>query len=280
VVSRRTRTGPAERARGQAVASERSAPVSSVTLSEQVSRQIVMSVLRGDLATGSLLPPEKELARRFDVSRPVVREAVKAVAMLGLVHRRQGRGTRIAPRDEWRQLAPELLMARTELGAVEDVLLELLELRRMVEVEAAALAARRASDEDIAEMRQHLEAMEARLDDPDAFTRSDLAFHQAVLSATGNTLLPPLFEQLRPLLAFARRFSAATRLDGPSRSQGGHRAIFEAIRDRDAEGARRAMMDHLSWTANVDFAERERRLERQDATRGRVRGTQNSARER
>jgi DNA-binding FadR family transcriptional regulator len=119
--------------------------ISSQTLATQVSRRLMLSILRGDLEAGSPLPSEKELARQFDVSRPVVREAVKEVEMLGLVQRRQGRLTRIAPSEEWRHLSPELLTARTEAGAVEDLLLELLELRRMVELEAAALAARRAT---------------------------------------------------------------------------------------------------------------------------------------
>jgi DNA-binding FadR family transcriptional regulator len=239
------------------------ASVSSQTLSDQVSREIVKSILGGQFATGSLLPSEKELARQFNVSRPVVREAVQAVAMLGLLQRRQGRVTRIAPEEDWRHLAPELLLARTEVGSVEDLLLELLELRRMVEVEAAALAARRASEDDIAEMRRHLELMDKSPDDPEVFTDHDLAFHNVVLRASGNDLLRPLFEQLRPLLRFARRLSMGTRPGGTIDSQHGHRAVFEAIRRGDSKAARAAMTDHLSWTANLDFAQRELRLKRQ-----------------
>jgi DNA-binding FadR family transcriptional regulator len=121
--------------------------VESRTLTEQITKQIVHSVVRGDLASGAQLPSEHELARQFDVSRAVIREAVQAVAMLGLIQRRQGRGTRVAPRHEWRHLAPELLLARAEIGGVEGVVLELLELRRMVEVEAAGLAASRITEE-------------------------------------------------------------------------------------------------------------------------------------
>jgi DNA-binding FadR family transcriptional regulator len=232
-------------------------------LSEQVSQEIVKSIMRGDFASGSVLPSEKELARQFDVSRPVVREAVATVAMLGLIDRRQGRVTKVAPESDWRQLTPELLMARTEIGSIEDLLLELLELRRMVEVEASALAARRATGEDVHHMRRHLELMDASLEDLDAFTRADMDFHGAVLLAAGNHLLPPLFEQLRPVLEFARRLSARTRPGVLEMSQRGHRAVFEAVLAGDSESARKSMADHLSWTANLDFAERERRLERQ-----------------
>ena len=236
--------------------------ISSQTLAQQVSREIVKSILRGDFQTGSQLPAEKDLARQFDVSRPVVREAVQAVAMLGLVQRRQGRGTRVAPSNEWRHLAPELLLARTEVGSTEDLLLELLELRRMVEVEAAALAAARATDDDIAEMRRYLEAMDARHEDRNQFTKDDVSFHNAILKATGNHLLLPLFEQLRPLLEFARGISARTRPGVLAESQRGHRAVFEAIVAGDAGLGRKAMEDHLSWTANLDFAQRDLRIER------------------
>jgi GntR family transcriptional repressor for pyruvate dehydrogenase complex len=237
--------------------------LSSRTLSERVSQEIVKSIVRGDFVSGSVLPSEKELARQFDVSRPVVREAVATVAMLGLIERRQGRVAKIAPESDWRQLTPELLMARTEIGSIEDLLLELLELRRMVEVEASALAARRATEEDVRHMRRHLESMDASLEDLDAFTRADMDFHGAVLLAAGNHLLPPLFEQLRPVLEFARRLSARTRPGVLEMSQQGHRAVFEAVLAGDSESARKSMADHLSWTATLDFAEREQRLERQ-----------------
>lgn len=237
--------------------------VSSSTLAEQVSHEIVKSILRGDFGAGSRLPSEKELSRQFDVSRPVIREAVQAVAMLGLVERRQGRGTRIAPRDGWRHLSPELLHARTQVGAVEDVLLELLELRRMVEVEAARLAARRATDKDLAAMLAHLDQMDINLADPEIFTKHDVGFHGAMLRASGNNLLPPLFEQLRPLLEFARTLSARTRPGGPTESQRGHREVFEHIAAGHPDEAAQAMANHLSWTANLDFREREERLERQ-----------------
>src|ERR1700694_6346500 len=172
------------------------ASVEAQTLATQVSRRLVVSILRGDLESGSQLPSENELARQFNVSRPVVREAVKEVEMLGLVRRRQGRLTQIAPSDEWRHLAPELLAARTEAGAVEDLLLELLELRRMVELEAAALAARRASDDDLQSMLGYLRMMDAELDDFATFAQHDIAFHDAILTATGNNLLGPLYKQL------------------------------------------------------------------------------------
>jgi DNA-binding FadR family transcriptional regulator len=240
--------------------------ISSQTLATQLSRRLMINILRGDLEAGSPLPSEKELARQFDVSRPVVREAVKEVEMLGLVQRRQGRLTRIAPTEDWRHLAPELLTARTESGAVEDLLLELLELRRMVELEAAALAARRATDDDLQTMLRYLKLMDAELNDFALFAQHDIAFHDAILTATRNNLLSPLYKQLRPLIEFGRRISAQVRKGGRAESQRGHRAVYEAILAQDPIRARAAMNHHLSWTGTLELAERDRRLDRSRRT--------------
>lgn len=243
------------------------ASVEAQTLATQVSRRLVVSILRGDLESGSQLPSENELARQFNVSRPVVREAVKEVEMLGLVRRRQGRLTQIAPADEWRHLAPELLAARAEVGAVEDLMLELLELRRMVELEAAALAARRRTEDDLEAMKVSVNRMDAHLSDAALFAQDDMAFHDAVLTATRNNLLRPLYRQLRPLLELGREISAQVPTDGRLKSQHGHRAIYQAIVDGDSELARVAMSDHLSWTGRLQLTEREDRLNRSKRSR-------------
>ena len=119
--------------------------LTSQTLSKRISRELLTSILRGEIASGNALPSEDELASQFDVSRPVVREAVKELAVLGLVESRQGRSTRVTSQDDWNHFAPELLVARSEVGAVDDFLLELLELRRLIETGASGLAAARAS---------------------------------------------------------------------------------------------------------------------------------------
>lgn len=241
--------------------------VEAQSLATQVSRRLVVSILRGDLESGSQLPSENELARQFNVSRPVVREAVKEVEMLGLVRRRQGRLTQVAPSDEWRHLAPELLAARTEVGAVEDLMLELLELRRMVELEAAALAARRRTEEDIEAMKTSLDRMDADLSDTGRFAQDDIEFHDAILTATRNNLLRPLYRQLRPLLELGREISAQVPSDGRMKSQRGHRAIYQAIVDGDSDLARVAMSDHLSYTGSLQLTEREDRLNRSRRSR-------------
>jgi DNA-binding FadR family transcriptional regulator len=253
-------TGTASDARPGATTTPRFRSVSSETLATQVTRQLVLGILRGEFNPGDEIPSEDQLAREFGVSRPVVREAIKHLSVLGLVESRQGRQTRVAPYQSWNHFAPEILSARREIGAVEDVLLELLELRRMIEVEAAALAATRATPLDHAAMEAALEELDRSVDDPGRFTQADIAFHDTILRATRNHLIPRLFDVLRPLLEFGREISVSTRPQGPRVSQAGHRAVYEAIRAGSAAEARRHMEDHLSWTADLDFSERNVRL--------------------
>jgi DNA-binding FadR family transcriptional regulator len=229
--------------------------LTSETLSKRISRELLTRILRGEIASGNALPSEEELASQFDVSRPVVREAVKELAVLGLVESRQGRSTRVTSADDWNQFAPELLAARSEVGAIDDFLLELLELRRLIETGASALAAARASEEDIARMTTQFERMEASVGDIERFTDADIAFHDALLGATGNHLLTRLIDMIGPVLRLGRIISLERRADGPVDSQRGHRRVLDAVRASDPEAARLAMREHLSWTANLTVDE-------------------------
>lgn len=229
--------------------------LTSETLSKRISRELLTSILRGEIPPGNALPSEEELASQFDVSRPVVREAVKELAVLGLVESRQGRSTRVTSSSEWNHFAPELLAARSEVGAVDDFLLELLELRRLIETGASGLAAARASEADIARMSVEFERMEASIHDIERFTDGDIAFHNALLAATGNHLLTRLIDMIGPVLRFGRMISLERRADGPIDSQRGHRRLLEAIRAGDPEAARLAMREHLGWTANLTLNE-------------------------
>jgi len=231
--------------------------VRSPTLSKQISDDLVRRIVRGELVPGQALPSEEELAVQFDVSRPVVREAVKELAAIGLVESRQGRSTRVAPDTAWNDFDPRLLYARSEIGAVDDTLLELLELRRLIESGAAGLAAQRRAEDDLATMEAAIAEMEDASDDLDRYTDADIRFHDAILSAAGNKLLLRLIELIAPLLRVGRRMSLERRPDGPAESLRGHRAILAAIRAADAPSARREMRQHLSWTADFSLGQAE-----------------------
>jgi DNA-binding FadR family transcriptional regulator len=189
------------------------------------------------------------------VSRSVVREATKAVAILGMVRSRRGRGTEVLPFENWNEFAPEVIEARRDLQSVDEFLVHLLELRRIIEVEAAALASERATPDDVETMRSLVASMGDVGDDASAFAHLDVRFHDAVLAATGNRPLRSLLRSIEPALVTARTVSLSTKPAGVRRSIAEHVAVFEAIRDRSPVRARRAMSTHLSWTANISLDE-------------------------
>jgi GntR family transcriptional repressor for pyruvate dehydrogenase complex len=221
------------------------------TLSERITRQLVESILLGRYRPGELLPTEDELCQQFGVSRPVVREAAKALSMLGMIRSRQGRGTEVLAYESWNELAPEILRARRDLDLAEDFLVDLLVVRRTVEVEAASLAAEHATPADLGAMARFLEEGEEAGDDVEAFARVDVAFHDAILAATGNRPLRSLLHMIEPTLLAARIASLTSRPDSTRRSLREHRAIYRAINAGSPDDAKEAMATHLSWTANL-----------------------------
>ena len=225
------------------------------TLPRQVARAIVGSILVGHLQPGEPLPAAGDLAREFEVSRPVVREALKIVATLGMVTSRQGRYSRVTERTAWNDLAPELLATRIEVGAIDDIMADSLELRRVIETEAAALAAERATPDDLAAMRREFEALNQSTGDTQAYTTHDVAFHDAILRATHNRLFLQLIDQMREVLVLTRTVSVTASPDRVPASQQGHGAVFDAISARSPELARQAMADHLGWAERVNVSE-------------------------
>lgn len=230
--------------------------ISTETLPRQVARAIVGSILLGRFKPGDELPAAAEFARDFEVSVPVVREALKIIATLGMVTSRQGRYSRVAERDLWNELAPDLVAVRLEVGAVDDILSDSLELRRVIETEAAALAAERATDADRLALRQEYEELSRVTRDTEAYTQHDVAFHDAILRATHNRLLLQLIEQMRDVLVLARTLSVTADADLVPASYRGHGELLAAIEERSPERARRAMADHLGWAERVNVAER------------------------
>ena len=229
--------------------------LSSQTLPRRVARALVGSILLGHVKPGDPLPAAADLAREFEVSRPVVREALKIVATLGMVTSRQGRYSRVADRTAWNDLSPEVLAARLEVGAIDDIMADSLELRHVIETEAAGLAAERATHEDLEVLRLEFEALGRATSDVSLYTRHDIAFHDAILRATHNRLFLQLIDQMRDVLTLTRTISVTASPDRVPASQQGHAAVFEAIAARSPERARQAMADHLSWAERVNVGE-------------------------
>lgn len=215
-------------------------------LSDALVTTIAAEILTGDVEPGELLPPEPQLCERFMVSRTVVREAMARLRRIGLVRVRQGQGTIVLPRAEWHELDPELIAIRAETGKFADLIPNLLEIRRMVEVEVAGLAAQRRGDADLAALRAHLTEMERALDDPAGYNDADIAFHDALITATQNELMHHMMHPVNELRRIGSSITTARSQESIEGSIAGHRAILAAVEKREAAKARAAMAQHIA----------------------------------
>ena len=136
---------PAGRHRSPATGLASASTVHARPLASQVAHELMSAVLQGAFKPGDTMPSEEALCERFEVSRPVVREAVKTLAKVGMVRTRQGQGSVLLSEEHWNELAPELLVARCETGTADEVLAEVIELRGVLEARAAEVAAKRAA---------------------------------------------------------------------------------------------------------------------------------------
>jgi len=212
-------------------------------LYEQIVKQVEESILKGQLKPGDQLPPERDLAQRFGVSRTAVREAVKALREKGLLEAYTGRGTFVT--NGTSQAIRQSLDLIIKISRQEGTL-HLAELRRILEPEIAALAAPRIEELLVASMREAVANMDRsiRAHDPEGYIESDLDFHLALAEAAGNPLILALIDSIVALLRDQR--SRIFQVDGgPERGQFHHKRILKAIEARDADEARAAMLAHL-----------------------------------
>jgi GntR family transcriptional regulator, transcriptional repressor for pyruvate dehydrogenase complex len=215
--------------------------VRSSRLYEQIVAQVEESIHKGDLKPGDQLPPERELAEQFGVSRTAVREAVKALREKGLVEAYPGRGTFITDGTSYtiRQSLDRMMRTGNEGFAF------LAEVRQILEPEIAALATARADEEDLEAMRQQVATMDGAKDDPDTFIEADLDFHLALAEAAANPIILSLIDSIVGLLR-EQRMGIFHVEGGPERGQYHHKKILQAVENRDAAAAREAMKAHLS----------------------------------
>jgi GntR family transcriptional regulator, transcriptional repressor for pyruvate dehydrogenase complex len=196
-------------------------------------------IVAGDLAADRPMPPEGELSRQLGVSRTVIREAMRILGARGLVEVSQGKLPRVKPADP----AHVVDSLATFLQRAEHSLLNLTEVRLQLETAIAALAARRATADQLAAM----EEMNRRLVGPGTLDQridADLRFHALLAEATQNPVFGVLLEPLAHLMRLSRK--ATLSRTGADRAVDGHRAILEAIRRGDPEAARQAMLEHLT----------------------------------
>lgn len=218
-------------------------PIQSLKVFEQVAVQIEERILNGELRSGDRLPTERELAEQFQVSRTAVREALKTLAQKGLVDMRPGRGTMVIDGANAALQDSIGLAMRLKLGEVGGSN-NLVEVREILEVEIAGLAASRATEREVAAMREAVQKMDASLHDADAFIEADNRFHEALAEATQNALILILVKSIVNLLSEQRK-QIFDHDGGPQRGQVHHKRILESVIAHDPETARAAMRAHL-----------------------------------
>ena len=217
------------------------------TLADRVTEVLLQKIKSGEFPLNSLLPSELVMAERFSVSRTVVREAVSRLKSEGLVETRQGKGTVVL---EIKTAAP----FRIDVDMKDSVqaVLRVIELRRGLEAEMAALAAERRTDAQNAHIQQTLHAIDQAVLAGRDGVDEDFAFHSAISEATGNPLYTSLLEFLSQFLRAAinvGRINEAQREDFIGQLKNEHGAIADAIERRDVVAARAAARLHLENVA-------------------------------
>lgn len=216
------------------------------TLTAQLVRQVADRIKSGEFPRGTKLPTEKEMIDEFGVSRTVVREAIANLRAGGMVSTQQGVGAFVMQNTA----LPAFRIAEQDLSVIEEVV-KGLELRIAVESEAAALAAQRRSEDDIAAIESACNAMADAIRTGSDSIEADLNFHRAIARSSQNDHFLKIFNYLGEVLIprtrlQTHRFDASTLSEYLERISSEHHQILFAIRRGDADGARATMRMHLS----------------------------------
>lgn len=221
-------------------------------ISEEIAIRMKESMLAGGMKPGDKLPSAKQLMEQFGVGRSTVREALSALQAMGWIETRQGEGSFIKALP----LADSLEHA---MGVSSNLdkrkTLELLEARKALEVSNAMIAAERSNDADIQDLQQIVEKMEQHIGDETIGEELDISFHMTLAKATHNTimvqLLQTISDQMEMAIKETRRLELYGDCDVSKRLLEEHRAILNAVRERNEEQARSCMMAHLIHVENV-----------------------------
>jgi DNA-binding FadR family transcriptional regulator len=201
----------------------------------QVAQKLAVAIIEGRFKAGELLPNEDALRSEISVSRTAYREAVKVLTAKGLVESRPKSGTRVAPRDAWNLLDPDVLSWHFEADPNETFIRDLFELRRFVEPSAARLAALRRTPADLARIEAGYRGM---IDNPpyaESTIRADLAFHEAIFVATGNATLQCLASVVAATIQWSLLLKSADDKGFFIASLGDHERVLDAIIRRDGD---------------------------------------------
>jgi len=227
-------------------------PIKPKKISDQVFDQIKELITRGQLSPGQKLMPERELAEALNVSRTTIRDAISKLVAMRLLENKQGQGTFVSPPDTGkRNLLAEAM--EIENATIKD----LLEFRMGIECNAAAIAAQKATDEDIQYLQGAIADMEQALETGKLGTKADVAFHMAISYASQNPVQIHIMKHFFDFLFYGIKKSRIKLYHEPE--QKGemltqHLRIFQAIKDQDQDEAYQAMQSHIKYVLNFILA--------------------------
>jgi GntR family transcriptional regulator, transcriptional repressor for pyruvate dehydrogenase complex len=227
-------------------------PIQAKKIYEEIVEQISQLLENGSLKPGDKLLSERELAEKLRVSRASVREALRALEMMGFVEIRSGGGTFIKETSAEGIIQPLAMFISIEKGAF----FEIYEIRKIFETAAAHLAAERATPMDLAKIEDDLERMKAVMaeDDSEKGEDMDTAFHYSIAEATQNVwllrLLNTISDSIHKTVSVARRQLYMTP-GHPQILMEQHTKIYEAIRDKNPNLAEKAMLEHLNFAEDA-----------------------------
>jgi GntR family transcriptional repressor for pyruvate dehydrogenase complex len=218
------------------------------TLANRVAEQLETMIVENRLPPGERLPSERELARQFGVSRTVIREAVRALMAKSLLEVTSGSGTVVRnPTTASVSKSVSLLLRR---GSSPVDYTKVHEVRRLLEIEIAGLAAARRTDDDLVKLEHIVHEMPLVQDDRDQFAQNDVTFHIALAEATHNELFVVLLDSLSDIMLIVRQTGYNTGRS-PGHAIEYHDRIYQLVRDQNVTEARRMMSEHLDMSEQI-----------------------------
>ncbi len=225
-------------------------PVKTKKIYEEIVDQIRQLLIEGHIKPGDKLPSERELIESFKVSRSSIREALSALEMMGILEVRTGEGTFI------RHIRPESMMTSLAWSLYLDKgsILEMLEVRKMIEVQAVGYAAKRATEKEVNQLNETLDRMKNNIENMGSISeKADMMFHYTIAVATQNKITIRLMDTISDNLQHLIHATRPKLYEGkytPELLYNEHEKIYNAIISRDSGEARKQMLEHLSGVEN------------------------------
>jgi len=221
------------------------APVLKQSLSDKLAQRIRAMIQKGDYGQGDRLPPIMEMAKRFSVGHPTIREALKKLETMGIVEIRHGSGVYVSRSDE------VLVLASPDFAGTvtKKLLLDLIDARMPLEMTSVAEAVKNATLDDLVEMRRLLKQAGDNFDNDVVLNETNMGFHRQIAIASGNTVLLQLLDVLRDLFTEEQRLILGI-FGSRERDHREHLAILEALENRDEPLGVERMRKHLQGVAD------------------------------